>query len=633
MTAFRTVEDAGEAVSAVIAQGCVPATIEMLDQVFVQMIEEYTQIGLPVEAGAVVFVDVDGYQESVSPQIKKIHKILTEYGAYETRIAQTDAERERIWFSRKSAAGAIARISPYSYNADGTIPRSKLAQCIRRINQICTDLDLPYGYISHVGDGNLHPGFFIQDPDNEDVMRRVAEGGQRLSSLFVELGGTITGEHGVGIEKRELMHLMHSPEELQAMMEIKAVFDPEGLLNPGKIFPRETHAPSSPQEHTSVLEIPESPTSTEETAQAIRQLYADNRIFGVKGGGTKIYPHLNTEKILCTDQLRGIYSFSPEELSITVGAGSTLKEVNEEISKAGMMIPLNSPWEGATLGGIISARFNAPLRLRYGSIRDLVQALRVVLPDGRIIRAGRALMKDVAGYDLTKLFIGAYGTLGVITEISLKLAPLPAATFTLAVPITSVQAGLKLGSHLLQSTLIGSTLLLNHRPNGHPDGAPFQLIFSAEGSAEDVEAESEAIHSTIQKFGYDNSHQLVYSGMDFWNQWIGEDFRNETLVRIGIPTRTANSLLSNKLISTLADSEFLVDLPHGLIYRKGFNRISQIRQEIAVWNGYALVTNPGSVPSNSIDTWACTPESISVMRSIKEQWDPKGLLNPNGFIL
>jgi len=633
MTFFETIEQAGNAVSVIIAQGFLPATIEMINQLLIQAIEEYTHIGLSTDAGAMIIVEVDGYVDSVTLQIEEICQELEKHGAYDTRIAQSEEERAMIWYSRTSAHGASATIAPYIYEVDGAIPRNKLAQCIRGINQISADLDLPYGFLSHAGDGNLHPNFFIQDPDDVEFMNRIYEGGQRLSELFVGLGGTITGEHGIGIEKRELMPLMYNRDELAVMKEIKDVFDPENLLNPGKIFPTEFHNSLPEPRETTSLSTSDKPGTSEETSDLIRSWYEENFSIGIRGGGTKSSPFSKPGKILSTANLRGIQSLTPEELSITVKAGTTLSELNAHLSTEGMKIPLSSPWAEATIGGIISTNFNAPFRLRYGSMRDLVQALKVVLPDGRIIRTGRPLMKDVAGYDMKKLFIGSFGTLAVITEASIKLTPLPRASYTVAVPIKRIEDGIELGSLLLKTSLVASSILLCHSVENPGWRATDLLLYSMEGLAEEVAAETRVVTEFLQEMGYGESDHFDGSGTDLWADWIRKNSDDYTLFRIGIPPKEMKNLLSGPNNSAIKNSEYIVDLPSGLIYMKGIVDISPLRQEISRLNGYAMVINPSSLPSSEFDSWGYTPESIGVMQTIKSKWDAKGLLNPKSFIV
>ncbi len=249
MAIFDSVETAGEAVSAVISRGLVPATLEMMDKTMIGIVENYVHAGLPVDAEALLIVEADGHPASLEPQMAEIVEVMQAQGARELRLAQNQAERDKIWFARKSAFGAIAQISPAYLIVDGTVPRSKLAHTLSAINRICASYDLRVGYVFHAGDGNLHP-LLLFNPQDAGMVQRVHEAGQEVMKLCVEIGGTITGEHGVGSEKRQYMRLMFNDDELQVMQDVKDVFDPRNLMNPGKILPELAAPPPAAVEGT-----------------------------------------------------------------------------------------------------------------------------------------------------------------------------------------------------------------------------------------------------------------------------------------------------------------------------------------------------------------------------------------------
>ena len=185
LAAFESVAKAGEAVSAIIAAGLVPATLEMMGQRIMRIIENYNHPGLPVDAGAVIIIDVDGYPESMQSQLDEVDSVLQAHGAEEVRIAQSEEERTKIWKARKSAAGALARVALDHYTVDGTVPRSLLADTLRETITICEDLDLPVVFLLHAGDGNLHPMVLVSDREDEEFLTRLHEGGRRMSEVFL----------------------------------------------------------------------------------------------------------------------------------------------------------------------------------------------------------------------------------------------------------------------------------------------------------------------------------------------------------------------------------------------------------------------------------------------------------------
>ncbi len=268
---FDSVEEAGQAVSAIIARGLVPAALEMMDRTIIGIIEDYAHAGLPVAAEALLLVEVDGYPESLDAQVEEIEQILNGQSVRQIRICQTPEEREKIWYARKSAFGAVARISPAYYQVDGTVPRSRLAETLSEINQMCAGLDLRVGYVFHAGDGNLHP-IIPFDPADQEMDRRVHQAGDEIMAICVSKDGAITGEHGVGIEKRKYMPLMFTVDEMTAMHDLKRLFDPQGMLNPGKIFPADFQpTPAQPLEQTAGR-LPSifSPRSEAEAADGLR---------------------------------------------------------------------------------------------------------------------------------------------------------------------------------------------------------------------------------------------------------------------------------------------------------------------------------------------------------------------------
>ena len=237
MAAFDSVDLACAAVSAIIADGIVPATLELMDQKIMEILEDYTHAGLPVQAGAALIIEVDGYPAGLQPQIDQIMSVIERFNAFGLRSTQDAEERTAIWFARKSVAGALARLAPAFFAVDPTVPRSLLGEALRRMTKICEDRDLPTYYVSHAGDGNLHPHILIADPDDEKLMDNVRETGRLIMQEAVRLGGTISGEHGIGVEKREFMNFMYPPDELAAMRDVKAVFDPQNRFNPARCSP------------------------------------------------------------------------------------------------------------------------------------------------------------------------------------------------------------------------------------------------------------------------------------------------------------------------------------------------------------------------------------------------------------
>ena len=239
LAAFPTIETASHAVSAVIARGIVPAALEMMDHMTVGAVEAHYHAGYPTDAGAVLLVEVDGIAESTRELMGAIRKVLEENEGYALREAQTPAERDLLWAGRKGAIGALGRIKPNYYLHDGVVPRSRLPQVLSAVGEIGEHYKLPVANVFHAGDGNLHPNILFDLRDRE-VLHQVEGAGEEMLRAVVELGGALSGEHGIGLEKSAFMPWVYSPDDLDAMQRVKRALDVDGILNPGKIFPDPT---------------------------------------------------------------------------------------------------------------------------------------------------------------------------------------------------------------------------------------------------------------------------------------------------------------------------------------------------------------------------------------------------------
>ena len=236
MAAFPTIEAASHAVSDVIGHGIVPAALEMMDETTVGAVEAHYHAGYPTDAGAVLLVEVDGLVESAQELMAQVRQILERNEAFSVRLAADSAERELLWAGRKGAIGALGRIKPNYYLHDGVVPRTRLPEVLRRVGEIASHYRLPVANVFHAGDGNLHPNilFDLREPG---TLTRVEKAGEEMLRACIDAGGTLSGEHGIGLEKNAFMPWIYSPDDLQAMHRVKDVLDPHGMLNPGKIFP------------------------------------------------------------------------------------------------------------------------------------------------------------------------------------------------------------------------------------------------------------------------------------------------------------------------------------------------------------------------------------------------------------
>ena len=471
---FMEVNDASHAVSAIIAAGVMPAALEMMDREIIRAVEASVfAAGLPPDAGAALLIELDGIEAGLDDEAQKVTSICMEYGARSCRYARDESERKKLWAARKGAFGAIGRISPDSMIQDAVVPRSRLPQVLGAAYDIATRYQLRIANVFHAGDGNLHP-LICFDSRSTDEVQRVKDAGRELMEVCVAAGGTITGEHGVGLDKRELLPLVFSDADMNAMLKVRAAFDPLGLCNPGKIVPMLRGCGEAKAIAAEVQEVPMhagieqvrkgglpplshqrgqaplpdlfdsvaqivgdahvvsqnetvivSPASAEEISEIMKLASAERWTVMPAGGMTWIKSTANL--IVSTLRLNGIIEHEPADLIAIAQAGVTLTDFNAKLAENGQWLPLDPPDNGrATLGGVVATGIGGPQQLGYGRPRGSVIGMRVTLADGSMIKAGGRVVKNVAGYDLCKLFTGSYGSLGIITELNFKLRPRPA---------------------------------------------------------------------------------------------------------------------------------------------------------------------------------------------------------------
>jgi glycolate oxidase len=236
LAVFESVDDASRAVSGIIAAGIVPGALEMMDALITQAVEAAYHYGFPLDAGAVLIIELDGAAAGMDRQAQRVVDLCRRSGSREVRLANNEAERAALWKSRKRAFGAIGRLSPNFLTQDGVVPRSKLPEIMRFIQETAARHELRIPNVFHAGDGNIHP-LILFDERDPDQVRRAVRAGEEILARCVELGGSVTGEHGIGLEKVDFMARQFTADDLDAMRTLRAVFDPDGRCNPQKMFP------------------------------------------------------------------------------------------------------------------------------------------------------------------------------------------------------------------------------------------------------------------------------------------------------------------------------------------------------------------------------------------------------------
>lgn len=236
MAVFDSVEKAGDSVADIIAKGIIPAGVEMMDNPAIRAAEDFVHAGYPVDAEAILICELDGTEEEVEAQISRVEAVMKNAGATKTRVAKDEAERLLIWSGRKAAFPAVGRLSPDYYCIDGTIPRKTIGIVLREIRRLSEQYKLPIANVFHAGDGNLHP-LILYDANNPGELEKTEELGSKILQLCIQQGGTITGEHGVGVEKLNEMCIQFNEQERKQFHAIREAFDQNCILNPGKAIP------------------------------------------------------------------------------------------------------------------------------------------------------------------------------------------------------------------------------------------------------------------------------------------------------------------------------------------------------------------------------------------------------------
>ncbi len=234
---FATNEQAGDCVAAIIANGVIPGGLEMMDRPAIHAAEDFCHAGYPLDVEGLLICELDGCAAEVEHLIGVVGAIARQCGATSVRVSQDEAERQRFWAGRKAAFPAVGKISPDYYCMDGTIPRRQLPAVLRRMREMSEHYGLRLANVFHAGDGNLHP-LILYDANRPGELERAEEFGAEILKLCVEVGGVLTGEHGVGVEKRDLMPVMFNEDDLNQQQRVKCAFDPSQILNPGKVFPQ-----------------------------------------------------------------------------------------------------------------------------------------------------------------------------------------------------------------------------------------------------------------------------------------------------------------------------------------------------------------------------------------------------------
>ncbi len=433
LAVYEDISAAAQSVSDIMAAGIIPATLEMMDNPVIQAVEDSHACGYPRDAAAVLIIEVEGPVVGLNDQAEAIKAICMQNSCRSIRKARDNSERNRLWEGRRGAFGAVARLAPNYLVNDCSVPRTKLPKALKMVAEIVGNYGFRHGNVFHAGDGNLHPLIFFDSRD-PGQMKRVKQAGWEIMQACVDLGGTISGEHGIGIEKREAMHLIFSEDDLAWQRSLKSAFDPKGLLNPGKALPEPIEPgeePLSPSKgRVKVFGISDQSSAESKLLQAIQECLLQKQSIRPLGRGTCAdFGNLANRATITvnSDSLDQLVELDPNNQVVVVEAGMSLHKLQAILAKKNLWLPLRPALSqgGHSLGGLVALGAYGPERLTYGAPRDLLLGLRFINAGGCLISAGGRVVKNVSGYDVTRLMTSSAGTLGFITRLTCKVAALP----------------------------------------------------------------------------------------------------------------------------------------------------------------------------------------------------------------
>jgi len=596
---FDRIEDAGRAVTRIIGSGLLPAALEIIDGETIRAVEASVfAAGYPVDAGAALVVEFDGAGPGLDGEAARAEACCLEEGADAVRRARSEEERAALWKGRKKAFGAMGRVAPDLMVQDATVPRSRLPEVLGAVRRIAERYELTVANVFHAGDGNLHPNILF-DRRNEAEVARVERASKEIMRACVDAGGTITGEHGVGIDKREYMALVYGVEELRAMRDVRRAFDPDGRFNPGKVLP----------------EIdPGSGDSEADPARDDEGAPDGGPPAGAAGKG-------RPPEVAASDE---VVEYEPADLTITVGAGLSLERLDAVTREHGQWLPIDGAldgrfgaWPGAP-DDVATLLATAPAQLfaaRYGGVRDLVLGLTLVTGDGRALRLGGRVVKNVAGFDLVRLVVGSGGDLGVIAEASLRLYPRPEEERRLVMEASDADGIRGLG-RAARAVAAASVVPAAVAVTGEGGSARLEVVLH--GTSEAVEAEAQALREAVGGLRPlpepDGSRRGTAPG-------------SGPVVRLHLPPSRFDDLVAWAADGAgVAEVErFVADAAHGwarleLDTSVADADLDELRRRVEAGGGAVAIEGGGSSAS------ASDPHGRVVCERIRRAFDPEGTL-------
>jgi len=625
---YDDVAAAARSVSGIIARGIVPATLEMMDALVMRAVEESFPCGYPHDAAAVLIIEVEGPAAGLDAQAASIRDVCEANGCRSIRRARDAAERDQLWAGRRGAFGAIARIAPNFLVADCTVPRTRLPEALERVAAIGKAHGFKHGNVFHAGDGNLHPLLFF-DARDADQLRRVHIAGTEIMRACVDLGGTITGEHGVGVEKLDAMRMVFSEVDLRFQAAIRTALDPHGLLNPGKAVPISNEAET--RDERAPIEPGDAPTpadADEACAIVCGAIHKGVALLPLGGGRRADFGNASDAPLvpLSSARLAGVVEHDLANQVVTFGSGTPLAAAQEFLAEDAQWLPLRPPLADAcTLGGIVALGACGPERLAHGAPRDRLLGLKFVAGNGRLVAAGGRVVKNVTGYDVTRLLTGSAGTLGFLTSLTFRVASRPEVC-RLATARGSLEGCAAAAAELLSSRLEPVFVAATRGAEGWQIGVGF------EGFAQTVAAQLTGCSAVLEKAGLDEAAASDYPLLEgphagAWQQIHQAPF----VLHVGLPLDATASFIGDAS-EALDGAPLLLDFGCGRI-SAGLDALSADHWSrfcgLAVAaHGHAMLEKAPDEFKRQHDVFGSPRPGWKIVHRLKKALDPHGVFAP-----
>jgi glycolate oxidase subunit GlcD len=636
---YDDIAAAARSVSDIISAGIVPATLEMMDAPIINAVEDSYACGYPRDAAAVLIIEAEGFPADLKDQVVQISALCRKNNCRDIHEARDDTERNRLWEGRRGAFGAVARLAPNYLVNDCTVPRTKLPEALARVARIAKKYQFEHGNVFHAGDGNLHP-LMLFDSRNADQLKRVKKAGWEIMEACVELGGTISGEHGVGLEKIEAMRMLFSEPDFAAQRGLQRAFDPEKLLNPNKVIP------VSDQKKDGAVARSERKMVGARTANAaeaeiiakIKRAASNGKGLLTTGFGTfGDYGNLCNRDCepLSSLALNDIIEFDPHNQFIIAEAGVSFDTLQQRLFEKNQWLPIRPPFSirGHSVGGVMALGSCGPERMHYGAPRDFVLGLQFISGSGQKISTGGRVVKNVAGYDLTRTMIGSAGTLGLITEVTCRIATIPQRC-TAVCAAGSLAACTALASAVIISRLAPVFVVLRPQKGGTAEfeSLSWDLVIGYEGLDKTVEEQLKRTQMLLEKQGLALKHRMDYAVQDGFFEDVYQELTQSAFVLRGDVPLDQVADFARSLNDRLPKAGLFLDAGCGRIFA-GFEDLqdgvwSQICDLGNRLDGHVVMEKAPAEFKKRHDVFGNRRPEWQLMHRIKAALDPHHIFAP-----